>query len=133
MTGSFSLLRQQLWRAYAALKVTLTRLQRSDPMVQGSLYLQHRRCGKPTCHCAQGDLHASWVIARSEQGKGRTFMVPAAQRARLRQLTAEYRRYQKARAVLTKRHLQLVKLADALAQQRLQPWPPPPPAGSPRS
>ena len=36
---------------------------------------------------------------------------------------AEYRRYQRARAVLVKRHLHLLALTDQMAQQRLLVWP----------
>ncbi len=80
---------------------TLRRLQRSEPMVQGSFYLLRRKCGKPNCRCARGRLHATCI----------------------RQQAAEYRRYQRARAVLTKRHLKLLDLVDRMAQQRLLVWP----------
>lgn len=123
LNADFSAIRQQLWRSYSALKVSLRSLQRSQPMVQGSFYLLRRKCGKPTCRCAQGELHASWVITRSEQGKDRIYSVPVEERARLRQLTSEYRRYQRARAVLIKRHLKLLTFVDAIAQKRLLLWP----------
>lgn len=105
------------------MRISLRSLQRSEPMVQDSFYLLRRKCGKPTCRCAQGELHASWVITRSELGKDRIYSVPAEQRARLRVLTSEYRRYQRARAVLVKRHLQLLQFADLIAEKRLLPWP----------
>jgi hypothetical protein len=123
MNDDPSALRQQFWRSYAAMRISLRVLQRPEPMVQGSLYLLRRKCGKPTCRCARGELHASWVITRSELGKDRIYPVPAEQRGRLRQLTSVYRRYQRARAVLVKRHLQLLKLADLFAEKRLRSWP----------
>ena len=123
LTGDFSKLRQQLWRAYASLRPTLQRLQRSEPMVQGSFYLQQRRCGKANCRCAQGQLHSAWVITRSQAGKSHTHMVSVEERARLRQLTEEYRRYQRSRAVLIKRHLKLLKWVDQMAEKRLVNWP----------
>jgi hypothetical protein len=118
-----SKLRQQLWRAYAASGQTLRRLQRSHPMVQGSFYLLRRKCGKPNCRCASGQLHAVYVLTRSEQGKDRLYTVPKDQRAGVRQWAAEYRRYQRARAVLVKRHLHVLSLVDQMAQQRLLAWP----------
>ena len=124
MNGELSSLRQQLWRAYAALPVSLRALQRDRPMVQGSFYRLRRKCGKPNCRCARGELHESWVITRSEQGQDRIYSVPTDQRAQLRQWTTEYRRYQRARAVLVKRHLKLVQLIDRIAELRLRPWPP---------
>ena len=123
LADDFSKLRQQIWRAYASIRPTLQRLQRSEPMVQGSFYLQQRRCGKANCRCAQGQLHRAWVITRSQGGKSHTYMVPVEERARLRQLTEEYRRYQRSRAVLIKRHLKLLEWVDQMAEKRLIDWP----------
>jgi hypothetical protein len=92
-------------------------------MVQGSFYLLRRKCGKPNCRCATGQLHAAYVLTRSEQGKDRLYTVPREQRARVRKWAAEYRRYQRARAVLAKRHLRLLSLVDQMAEQRLLAWP----------
>lgn len=125
MNADISKLRQQLWRAYAALASTLRRLQRSQPMVQGSFYLLRRKCGKPNCRCARGgQLHPAYVLTRSEAGQDRLYSVPKAQRAEVRKHAAEYRRYQRARAVLVKRHLRLLALVDQMAEQRLLTWPP---------
>ena len=123
MSADISKLRQQLWRDYAALAKTLRRLQRSEPMVQGSFYLLRRKCGKPNCRCATGPPHATYVLTRSEQGRDRLYTVPKDQRAQVRKWAAEYRRYQRARAVLAKRHLHLLSLVDQMAQQRLLTWP----------
>jgi hypothetical protein len=49
--------------------------------------------------------------------------VPKEQRAEVRKRAAEYRRYQRARAVLVKRHLRLLALVDQIADQRLVSWP----------
>ena len=124
MSNDLASLRQQLWRAYAALAHTLRRLQRSDPMVQGSFYLLRRKCGKPNCRCANGQLHATYVLTRSEQGKDRLYTVPKEQRAQVRKWAAEYRRYQRARAVLARRQVGLLALVDQMAEQRLLVWPP---------
>ena len=124
MNADLPNLRQQLWRAYAALASTLRRLQRSEPMVQGSFYLLRRKCGKPNCRCARGELHPAYVLTRSEAGKDRLYPVPKAQRAEVRKRAAEYRRYQRARAVLVKRHLHLLALVDQIAEQRRFTWPP---------
>lgn len=45
-------------------------------------------------------------------------------RGRLRSLTREYRRWQRARARLVKEWAALLARLDLLAQARLQPWPP---------
>jgi hypothetical protein len=123
MSSDLAGLRQQLWRAYAALAHTLRRLQRADPMVQGSFYLLRRKCGKPNCRCANGQLHATYVLTRSEQGKDRLYTVPKEQRAQVRKWAAEYRRYQRARAILARRQAGLLALVDQMAEQRLLVWP----------
>jgi hypothetical protein len=123
MSDATSRRRQQLWQAYAALARTLRTLQRQQPMVPGSLYLLRRKCGKPNCRCAQGQLHASWVLTRSESGQSRLYSVPQDQRGRLRPLTQEYRRWQLARARLVKESAAIVTMIDQLAEGRLQPWP----------
>ena len=123
MSSNLAGLRQQLWRAYAALAHTLRRLQRADPMVQGSFYLLRRKCGKLNCRCANGQLHATYVLTRSEQGKDRLYTVPKEQRAQVRKWAAEYRRYQRARAILARRQAGLLALVDQMAEQRLLIWP----------
>jgi hypothetical protein len=125
MSDALSRQRRELWRAYQALGRTLRLLQRSQPMTPGSLYRLRRQCGKPNCRCARGELHASWVLTRSQAGQRRLFVVPKDQRGTLRGLTREYRRWQLARARWVKQAAALILLIDQLAEQRLQAWPPP--------
>ena len=127
MGEQVSLLRQKLWRAYRALARTLRTLQRDAPMVQGSLYLLRRKCGKPNCRCTRGQLHATWVLTRSEAGRHRLYAVRPEQRGRLRPLAREYRRWQLARARLVKQAAAVLALIDQLAEGRMQSWPPSPP------
>lgn len=123
MSADRSKARQQLWRSFAALEALLHRLADAQPLTPGCLYLLRRQCGKPTCHCAQGQRHEVWVLTRSQNGQRRLYPVAAAQRARLRQLTAAWRRYQRARAAWVRTSAALLRQADALAQARRVPWP----------
>src|SRR5256885_2154198 len=116
-------LRKQIGQAFKALTTTLHKLQRSMPMLQGSFYLLRRKCGKPNCRCTRGKLHATWVLTRSEKGKDRIYSVPKKQQANVQKWAGEYRRYQRARAALVKRHLELLRLVDRMAEQRLVVWP----------
>jgi hypothetical protein len=125
MSETASRLRQQIWQTYRAMARTLRALQREPPMVPGSLYLLRRKCGKPNCRCARGELHATWVLTRSESGQSRLYPVPQEQRGRLRSLTREYRLWQLARARLVKQSAALVAGMDQLAEARLRSWPPP--------
>jgi hypothetical protein len=124
MSEALSRLRQRLWRAYRALGDVLRLLARQQPMVQGSLYLLRRKCGKPGCHCARGEAHTTWVLSRSESGRTRILSVPSEQRGQLRDLTREYRLWQRGRAQLVKRFAALLELIDEIGHRRLRPWPP---------
>ena len=42
----------------------------------GSLALTHRRCGKKTCHCADGQGHALWSLTYMVDGKKRVERIP---------------------------------------------------------
>ena len=115
--------RQRLWQLWRSAERLVQRMQRAEAMCPGSLYLLRRRCGKPTCRCRQGDLHATWVLTRSEQGRGRLYRVPEPERVAVRRLTERYRDWQRARAALVKLTGELLRQLDALAEGRFQPWP----------
>ena len=40
-------------------------------MIRGSVVVHRRRCGKPNCRCAAGDLHEATVLSYSERGRTR--------------------------------------------------------------
>jgi hypothetical protein len=125
MAAELSALRQQLWRQYRALGRLLRTLSAQEPLTAGSFYLLRRKCGKPTCRCAWGQLHAVWVLTRSESGQHKLYTVPHEQRAEVRQLTRAWRRYQRARARLIKQTTTLLDLVDRLAQRQQVQWPKP--------
>jgi hypothetical protein len=122
---NLSKLRQRLWQSYRALGRTLQTLTAPAPMTRGSFYLMHRKCGKPSCRCAHGPLHPAWVLTRSEEGRHKLYTVPAAERARVRQLTGAYRRHQRARTRFVNHSAALLVLADQVAQAQMVPWPAP--------
>ena len=123
MNKNLSRQRRRLWQVWRTAARLVRRMQRAEAMCPGSLYLLRRRCGKPTCRCRQGELHATWVVTRSEQGRVRLYRVPEKERAIVRQLTKCYREWQRARAALVKSMSELLHELDTLAEGRLQPWP----------
>lgn len=123
MKKDLSRQRRRLWRMWRAAERLVRRMQPSEAMCPGSLYLLRRRCGKPTCRCRQGALHATWVVTRSEQGRVRLYRVPAKELAAVRRLTRNYRQWQRARAALVKVTSELLRQLDALAEGRLESWP----------
>ncbi len=125
MPENISALRQRLWRLHAALGRLLRTMTSQGPLTPGSFYLLRRKCGKPSCRCARGQLHAVWVLTRSENGKHKLYTVPPAQRAEVRRRAAAWRRYQRARARLVQQFSTLLALADQIAQSQRIDWPPP--------
>lgn len=43
----------------------------------GSLIPNLTKCGKPSCHCATGEGHPSWLLSFTYQGRRRIQRVPA--------------------------------------------------------
>jgi hypothetical protein len=44
--------------------------------LSGSLALTHRRCGRPNCHCADGEGHPVWSLTFRSKGKKRVERIP---------------------------------------------------------
>ena len=55
----------------------LMRLRIPPDALPGSLTLSHRRCGKPGCHCAEGDSHPFYTLTFMVDGKKHVESVPA--------------------------------------------------------
>ena len=65
----------------------------ADVLLRGSLITLKRKCGKPTCSCADGDMHATPALSYSVKGKTRILTlrgsdVPAIRRALMNYRTA---------------------------------------------
>ena len=54
----------------------LARLSIPPDALPGSLALTHRRCGKPTCHCARGEGHPVWSLTFMVNGRKRVERIP---------------------------------------------------------
>ena len=47
-----------------------------EDLLPGSLSLSSTRCGKPTCHCAEGEGHPAWTLTFMSHGKRRVERIP---------------------------------------------------------
>ena len=71
---------------------------RSRPLVlRGTLTTFRRRCGKPSCRCANGEPHESPALTFTEAGRTKTLTLSASEVA---EVAAAIERYQAARAEL---------------------------------
>jgi hypothetical protein len=56
--------------------VTLKRFGFPADLLPGSLTLSSTRCGKPTCHCADGEGHPAATLTFMSHGKRRVERIP---------------------------------------------------------
>ena len=71
-------------------------------LLPGSLIMSRTRCGKPTCHCAEGEGHEAWTFTFMSHGKQRVERIPKDWVEEVRQRVKAGREFQDAvREVLT--------------------------------
>ena len=54
----------------------LRRVSVPSDVLPGSLTVSRTRCGKPSCHCAQGQGHEAWTFTFMSHGKRRVERLP---------------------------------------------------------
>jgi Family of unknown function (DUF6788) len=120
MNQQLSDLRSQLLDLQRQLPQLLEESLGREPLLPGSLYTLRRKCGKPNCHCARGELHESTVLSYRGQGRPRNISPPPEQLDWLRTMTQNYRHCRQARTKLVRWQQQLLKLIDALEAARVE-------------
>jgi hypothetical protein len=113
-----SRLRGALRDARKELETTLEVAFERSALVKGNVYELARKCGKPSCACAEGQLHRSMVLSWSHQGKTRLMTIPAEKLDRLRASSEQYLRYRRARARVSEIFKQILKLLDQIEKLR---------------
>ena len=98
-----------------------------DNALPGSLALSHRRCGKPSCHCADGDGHPLWTLTFMAGGKKRVESIPADWVDAIRARVEAGRHFKQAAAELLVINAELLVLArNQRPRPSRRPAPPPP-------
>jgi hypothetical protein len=93
-------------RKYALLR----RFQIPADALPGSLALIHRRCGKPNCHCAQGEGHPLWLLTFMVSGKKHVQSIPPEWVEEIRPLVEQGREFKEAVAEVFAANAQLLEL-----------------------
>jgi hypothetical protein len=78
----------------------------NEPLLRGSLVLQHRTCGKPYCRCQRGQKHPALYLYTRSQGKQVRTYIPSALHETVRQWVHNGRRVK--------------RLLDQVSQHNLQ-------------
>ena len=88
----------------------IRRFHLPEDVLGGCLALAHRRCGKPTCHCADGHGHPMWTLSYSLEGKKRVEVLPKAMATELTPLVEQGRQLREAVMEVLAINLQLLRL-----------------------
>ncbi len=88
----------------------LARVRLPPEGLPGSLALTHRRCGKPSCHCAQGQGHPVWSLTFMVQGRKRVERIPEEWVQAVRQRVESGRKFKEAVAEIFAANAQLLAL-----------------------
>jgi hypothetical protein len=102
----FSLLRRKLARFAELPRRFLHPLLDEKPMIKGTLYPLRRKCGKPSCRCARGQLHETMMLSASIAGKTKLWTIPAERVENIREMTERYRHFRRARTEFVKLYRQ---------------------------
>lgn len=114
----FSQLRQSLKRISDESRQLIEPSFSDKPVIKGSVYELKRKCGKPGCKCAQGELHSRMVLSASEKGTTSLRVIP---HGFLIEIQIKARRYQdlrRARARLVEVHRKMLRVIDEMEAMR---------------
>ena len=97
-------LRQRLFRL-------IERYGLPEDLLPGSLVESRTRCGKPTCHCAEGDGHPAWSLTFMVDGTKRVEHIPRTWVDQVQQQVLAGRAFQDAVREVLAANAQLLALA----------------------
>lgn len=112
-------LRQRALAVLAQMRILVGRLDLFHRQLGISLYRTRGRCGKPSCHCAEGPGHPRWAVGYWDSKRQHTRNVSADQARALGPRVQAYRRFRKGRAQLAQWAAQLLGLVDRMRNDLL--------------
>jgi hypothetical protein len=114
----FSRLRQSLVQLVNEMKRLVEPFFSNRPVIKGTVYELRRRCGKPGCKCAKGQLHARMVVSASEKGKTRLRVIPRGFLVEVQQKVRRYQDLRRIRVRLVAIHREMLKVLDEMEAMR---------------
>lgn len=88
------------------------------PLVRGSFYRYRRRCGKTSCRCVRGMLHAGEAFSIRAGGRSRTLPLTGVDREELGRCVGAYRELRRVRAEMVRTFGELLQQVDKLERLR---------------
>lgn len=114
----FSQLRQSLLHLANEIRGLIEPFFSDRPVIKGTVYELKRRCGKPGCKCAQGELHGRMVVSASEGGKTRLRVIPHGFLVEVQTKVRRYQELRQVRARLGEIYRKMVKVMDEMEAMR---------------
>ena len=114
----FSRLRQSLKRLSDEARKLIEPSFSDKPVIKGSVYELKRKCGKPGCKCAQGELHSRMVLSASEKGKTRLRVIPHGFLVEVQIKVRRYQELRRARSRLVEVHRKMIRVMDEMEVMR---------------
>lgn len=110
----FSQLRHSLRSLADELRQLIEPFFSDNPVIKGSVYELKRKCGKPGCRCALGELHSRMVLSASEKGKTRLRVIPRGFLVEVQIKVRRYRDLRRARARVVEVHKKMLQVMDEM-------------------
>ena len=114
----FSRLRQSLRRLSDEARKLIEPSFSHKTVIKGSVYELKRKCGKPGCKCAQGELHSRMVLSASEKGKTRLRVIPHGFLVEVQIKVRRYQELRRARSRLVEMHRKMIRVMDEMEVMR---------------
>jgi len=119
----FSQLRNSLRKLSDELRQLIYPYYSDKPVIKGSVYELKRKCGKPGCKCARGELHRRMVVSASEKGKTVLRVIPKGFLVEVQAKVHRYQQLRRARAQLVQVQKKMIQLIDEMEAMRREPVP----------
>jgi hypothetical protein len=119
----FSRLRQSLRQLVNEMKRLVEPFFSDRPVIKGTVYELRRRCGKPGCKCAKGELHARMVVSASEKGRTRLRVIPRGLFMEVQERVKRYQDLRRVRGRLVAIHRQMLRVLDKMEAMRREELP----------
>jgi len=114
----FSRFRQTLLHLAQEVRRLVEPFFSDQPVIKGTVYELKRRCGKPGCRCARGELHTRMVVSASEGGKTRLQVIPKGFLVEVQAKVRRYQEHRRARARLGEIYRKMLKVIDQMEAMR---------------
>jgi hypothetical protein len=93
-------------------------LAQTDALIIGSLSVVQRRCGKPSCHCAERPGHPQAILMSVEDGRRRCQLIRKADLDTVRQAVERYRSFRAGLRLLSTLDSKVLALLKELRRLR---------------